>query len=87
MVLPLWCRALLKSITDFYEGGSEVDLVRETQEMAEAGVRMIGLGALGYDARPDYNKSLARRLRKSGMDILVCTPETLAESIARIIRA
>jgi hypothetical protein len=54
--------------------------------MAEAGIRMIGLGALGYDARPAYNKTTARKLHKAGMDILVCTPEKLAECMARIIR-
>jgi hypothetical protein len=47
---------------------------------------MIGLGALGYDARPEYNRSTAGKCRKVGMDILVCTPERLAEAMAEIIR-
>ena len=46
----------------------------------------IGLGALGYNARPQYNKTTAGKLRKVGMDILVCTPEKLAECMGRIIR-
>ncbi len=79
-------RSIVVLITDFYEGGSEQDLVRQTGDLAQAGVRMIGLGALGYDARPAYNKTLARKLRKVGMDVLVCTPEKLAECMARIIR-
>ena len=54
--------------------------------MAESGIRMIGLGALGYDARPEYNRSTAGKLRKVGMDVLVCTPERLAECMAEIIR-
>ena len=54
--------------------------------MTDAGIRMIGLGALGYDARPAYNKTTARKLRKVGMDVLVCTPEKLAECLAQIIR-
>ena len=80
-------RTILVLISDFYEGGAESDLLRETSELSESGVRLIGLGALGYDARPDYNRSLGRRLRKVGMDILVCTPERLAECIGQIIRA
>lgn len=80
-------RSIVVLITDFYEGGSEQDLVRQTGDLAQAGVRMIGLGALGYDARPAYNKTLARKLRKVGMDVLVCTPEKLADCMARIIRA
>ena len=47
---------------------------------------MVGLAALGYDARPDYCKQTAKRLRKVGMDVLVCTPERLAECMAHIIR-
>jgi hypothetical protein len=47
---------------------------------------MIGLGALGYDCRPAYNRSTAGKLRKAGMDILVCTPEKLAECMGQIIR-
>ncbi|MBN1909394.1 MAG: VWA domain-containing protein, partial [Pirellulales bacterium] len=79
-------RSIVVLITDFYEGRPEQDLVRQTREMADSGIRMIGLGALGYDARPEYNKPTARRLRKVGMDVLVCTPEKLAECMAEIIR-
>ena len=80
-------RSIVVLITDFYEGRSERDLIRQVREMADAGVRMIGLGALGYNARPEYNKSTATKCRKSGMDILICTPERLAECMAQIIRA
>ena len=79
-------RPIVVLITDFYEGRDERDLLRQVRAMAQAGIRMIGLGALGYDARPAYNKTTARKLRKMGMDILVCTPEKLAECMAQIIR-
>jgi len=79
-------RSIVVLITDFYEGRAEEDLVNQTRIMAESGIRMIGLGALGYDARPAYNKQTARKLRKVGMDILVCTPERLAECMGQIIR-
>jgi hypothetical protein len=79
-------RTIVVLITDFYEGRAESDLVAQTRLMADGGVRLIGLGALGYDARPAYNKATAGKLRKVGMDILVCTPERLAECMAEIIR-
>jgi Mg-chelatase subunit ChlD len=79
-------RSIVVLITDFYEGRDERDLIAQARQMSEAGIRMIGLGALGYNARPEYNKSTAGKLRKVGMDILVCTPEELAECMARIIR-
>jgi len=79
-------RTIVVLITDFYEGRAESDLVAQTRLMADSGLRMVGLGALGNDARPSYNKSTAGKCRKVGMDILVCTPEKLAECMAEIIR-
>ncbi|HEY9731530.1 MAG TPA: VWA domain-containing protein [Drouetiella sp.] len=79
-------RTIVVLISDFYEGRPESDLVRQVLTMSQSGIRMIGLGALGYNARPEYNKTTAKKCRKAGMDILVCTPEELAECMARIIR-
>jgi Mg-chelatase subunit ChlD len=79
-------RTIVVLVTDFYEGRPERDLVNQVKEMAQAGIRMIGLGALGYDARPEFNKTTAAKCRKVGMDILSCTPEKLAEAMAHIIR-
>lgn len=79
-------RAIVVLITDFFEGRDDQDLVDQVRAMSDAGIRMIGLGALGYDARPEYNKSTAGKCRKVGMDILVCTPERLAEAMGEIIR-
>jgi uncharacterized protein with von Willebrand factor type A (vWA) domain len=79
-------RTIVVLITDFYEGRPEDDLVRQVRNMAQSGIRMIGLGALGYNARPEYNRQTAKKCKKVGMDILVCTPERLAECMAQIIR-
>jgi Mg-chelatase subunit ChlD len=79
-------RTIVVLVTDFYEGRAERELVAQVKEMAQAGIRMIGLGALGYDARPEFNKTTAAKCRKVGMDILSCTPQKLAEAMAHIIR-
>ncbi|HEX3601011.1 MAG TPA: VWA domain-containing protein [Lacipirellulaceae bacterium] len=79
-------RTIVVLVTDFYEGRAERELISQVKEMAQAGIRMIGLGALGYDARPEFNKTTAAKCRKVGMDILSCTPEKLAEAMAHIIR-
>jgi Mg-chelatase subunit ChlD len=79
-------RTILVLITDFYEGRAEADLVRVTERLADANVRLVGLGALGYDAQPQFNRQTAGKLRKVGMDILVCTPEQLADCMGKIIR-
>jgi Mg-chelatase subunit ChlD len=79
-------RTIVVLVTDFYEGGPEEVLVRQIDRMAGSGARIVGLGALGYDARPQINRSTAKKCRKVGMDLLVCTPEKLAESLATIIQ-
>ncbi len=79
-------KTILVLITDFYEGRAESDLVAAVTRLADANVRLVGLGALGYDAQPQYNRQTAGKLRKVGMDILVCTPERLAECMGDIIR-
>jgi hypothetical protein len=79
-------RTIVVLVTDFYERRAESDLVAQTRLMADGAVRLIGLGALGYYARPAYNKATAGKLRKVGMDVLVCTPEKLVECMAEIIR-
>jgi Mg-chelatase subunit ChlD len=79
-------RTILVLISDFYEGRDERDLVKQVRTLVESGVRMVGLGALGYNARPAFNRTTARKLRHEGMDVLVCTPERLAECMAEIIR-
>lgn len=79
-------RTIVVLITDFYEGGDERSLIEQIRVMADSGIRMIGLGALGYDARPAYDKTTAGKCRKVGMDILSCTPEKLAECMGHIIR-
>lgn len=78
-------RTILVLISDFYEGGGEKEMVRLIKEMGDSGIRTIGIAALSYDARPEYCKATAKKLRKAGMDILVCTPEELANCMGRII--
>lgn len=79
-------RTILVLVSDFYEGRRVTDLLAVSRNLADSGVRLVGLAALGYDARPSYCKQTARKLRKTGMDILVCTPERLAECMGQIIR-
>jgi Mg-chelatase subunit ChlD len=79
-------RSIVVLITDFNEGRTESDLIRRVRGMSDSGIRMIGLGALGYDARPEYNRTTAGKCRKAGMGVLVCTTERLAECMAEIIR-
>lgn len=81
-------RTILVLISDFYEDDERMEnlMVDQARYLGDSGVRLIGLAALGYDAWPFYKQEAARKLRKVGMDILACTPEQLAECMAKIIR-
>ncbi|RJG37986.1 VWA domain-containing protein [Motilimonas pumila] len=79
-------RTIVVLISDFMEGGNLSQLLATTHEIAHSGSRVVGLGALSYDAREDYDHFIAAKLQKQGMDILACTPEQLASSMARIIQ-
>ncbi len=81
-------RTILVLISDFYEDDERMEnlMVDQARFLGDSGVRLVGLAALGYDARPFYKKQAADKLRKVGMDILACTPEQLAECMAKIIR-
>jgi hypothetical protein len=81
-------RTILVLISDFYEDDERMEnlMVDQARFLGDSGVRLVGLAALGYDCRPYYKKVAADKLRKVGMDILACTPEQLAECMAKIIR-
>lgn len=78
-------RTIVVLITDFYEGGNEEKLLQQCEAITLSGTRTIGLAALGYDARPDYDRNMAGKLMKRGMDIITATPEQLGQCISQII--
>ncbi|MFQ5978621.1 MAG: VWA domain-containing protein [Candidatus Heimdallarchaeota archaeon] len=82
-------KTIICLITDFYEGMNEDILLTATKSMIEGKARVIGLAALAPDLGPSYypafDRRLAERMRKVGVDILACTPKHLSELISRII--
>ncbi|EIJ34750.1 VWA domain-containing protein [Thiothrix nivea] len=80
-------RTIVVLITDFYEGGSQQTLLETTRAITLGGSRCIGLAALGYGGRAAYDRTLASKMAKQGMDILTTTPEQLSACIAQIMRS
>lgn len=78
-------RCIMVVISDFYDGRPEQDLMREFRHVLEGGTRVLGLAALGSDARPVYNHEFAKKLASIGIDVLVSTPEHLAEIIGKLM--
>ncbi|MFI8435447.1 VWA domain-containing protein [Streptomyces sp. NPDC079020] len=75
-------RTIVALITDFYEGGDPVRLVRSVRALTEQGTTVLGLAALDEDANPDYDRELAGRLAGAGAHIGAMTPARLAEFVA-----
>lgn len=73
-------------ITDFFEGADPKVLLDRTARLIQHGVTMLGLAALDHRTEPVYDKQLARKLAKRGMQIAAMTPDRLAEWVAERVR-
>ncbi len=79
-------RSIVLLITDFYEGGSESQLLSVTKSLVESGVHVLGLAALDDRAEPNYDRELATRMVAAGAHVAAMTPDQLAEWVAGKIR-
>ena len=79
-------RTIVVLVSDFYEGGSVSDLTSTVARLCGAGVHVIGLAALGSDAKPAYDRATARRCAEAGADIAAVTPRRLAEWLGDLLR-
>ncbi|WP_157313939.1 VWA domain-containing protein [Chitinibacter sp. GC72] len=75
-------RSMVVLISDFYEGGSEYELIRRTRQLCAAGVKVLGLAALDSAAKPNYDRELAQKLVNAGAQIGAMTPGELAAWLA-----
>ncbi|MGF3023126.1 VWA domain-containing protein [Methylobacterium aquaticum] len=79
-------RAIVVVISDFYEGASEAVLVARVRALSGQRTRVLGLAALDSQARPDYDRAMARRLVEAGAEIAAMTPGELAGWLAQVVR-
>ena len=73
-------------LSDFYEGGPPERLYARVKDLVDAGVKVLGLAALGSDASPEYDRKVAKALVALGMPVAAMTPLHLAEWIAQHVR-
>jgi hypothetical protein len=78
-------RTALVLISDFEEGGSVSDLVGTVGRLRDAGVTLLGLGALDEDARAAYDPHVGGLLAARGMEVAAMTPDRLAEWLAEVM--
>ena len=80
-------RSVVVLVSDFYEGGSEYELVRRVKTLVAGGTRVLGLAALDSRADPAYDRALAERLVAAGARVGAMTPGQLAGWLAETLRA
>ena len=68
-------------LTDLYEGGNLKQMYQQCQDLAESGVRMVGLMALSDRGTPAYNEHVAKNLASFGIPCFSCTPELLPDML------
>lgn len=78
-------RTVFVLVSDFEEGGSVPRMLAAARRMASARVTLLGLGALGEDAAPVYDRRMAERLAGCGMKVAALTPEHFAQWIGEVI--
>jgi Mg-chelatase subunit ChlD len=80
-------RSVVVLVSDFYEGGSEYELVRQVKTLVEGGTRVLGLAALDSKADPAYDRAMAERLVAAGAKVGAMTPGALAAWLAETLQA
>src|SRR5690606_658066 len=79
-------RSIIVLVSDFYEGGSDHELVRRVKALVQSGATVLGLAALDAEASPAYDRELAARLVREGMHVGAMTPGELAAWLADKVR-
>lgn len=80
-------RSVVVLVSDFYEGGSEAELVRRVKALVAAGTRVLGLAALDSKADPAFDRAMAQRLVDAGAQVGAMTPGELAAWLAQALQA
>ncbi|NDJ62982.1 MAG: VWA domain-containing protein [Chloroflexi bacterium] len=75
-------RTIIVLVTDFYEGGSDHDLIATTKRLVDSGVTFLGLAALDDRANPSYSRAVAERMVAVGAHVAAMTPAQLAVWVA-----
>ncbi|MFH0134415.1 VWA domain-containing protein [Variovorax sp. VaC1] len=79
-------KSIVVLVSDFYEGGSEHELVRRVKALVESGAKVLGLAALDAQAEPAFDREMAARLVREGAQIGAMTPGQLAGWLAEKVQ-
>jgi uncharacterized protein with von Willebrand factor type A (vWA) domain len=71
-------RTLVAVISDFAEGGSPGELLAQTRELVNSGVRLLGCASLDDTGVARYSAATASTLVAAGMPVAALSPQELA---------
>jgi len=72
-------------ISDLYEGGVRVEMLRRVAALVEAGVQVVVLLALSDEGAPAYDHDNAAALASLGVPAFACTPDAFPDLMAAAI--
>ncbi|MDP2306761.1 MAG: VWA domain-containing protein [Pseudomonadota bacterium] len=73
-------------VTDLYEGGDQVGMLRRAAALVASGVNLVVLLALSDDGAPGFDANNAAKLAALGVPSFACTPDKLAPLLAAAIQ-
>ena len=77
---------ILVLISDLYEGGNELEMVKRVASIKNAGVSFITLLALNDQGAPSFDKTMAGKLASLDIPSFACTPNQFPDLIATAIK-
>ena len=77
---------LLILITDLYEGGNRLQLLRRAAHLVDSGVQVICLLALSDSGTPSYDHDNAAAFHDLGIPTFACTPDLFPDLMSAAIR-
>jgi hypothetical protein len=79
-------QTILVLITDLYEGGNRMQMLRRAAELVASGVQVICLLALNDQGAPIYDQHNAQVLAGLGVPSFACTPDLFPDLMAAAIQ-
>jgi hypothetical protein len=69
-------------VSDLYEGGDAVQMLKTAQRLVQSGVQLIALLALSDEGRPGFDARHAAAFAAMDIPVFACTPDKFAELMA-----
>ena len=73
-------------ISDLMEGGNRGGMLRNLEDMKEAGVTVVCLLAISGDGQPYYDTQMAGKIASMGIPCFACNPEKLPLLLERVLK-